>query len=193
MKTPEENISKWVDDGNTRSDIARKLFLILPTVVFLDKPDDQYRVYSQLCAAFSMPISSIEIVGSAKTGFSLWKGHLFAPGTSDLDIGIVDGTLFLKMFEAAFSASKGFSDESVFSSKKDANQFKWNLNHGICVPRLMPRCPEKTKWLLLFGALSRENKNLFSSVSAYIYASEKFFEMKQIAAIDKFLAQKGIE
>jgi hypothetical protein len=193
MTNIEQEIARWLKDGDSRDVITRKLFLIVPTAVFVDRPNDQYRVYDQIARAFSVPIASIEVVGSAKTGVSLWKGHEFAQGQSDLDIGIVNGALYLAMFEAAFLASSGFADISMFASRFEHRRFLENLNRGILVPKQMPRCKEKTKWLGLFGQLSRENKHLFSGVTAYLYASEVFFEAKQAAAVDKFLAEKGIE
>ncbi|MBL8516113.1 MAG: hypothetical protein JNM76_03995 [Betaproteobacteria bacterium] len=187
-----DQIIAWANSGDEKREIARKLYLILPTAAFLDNADDQYRVFSRVSDSLGVPISAVQIVGSAKTGISLVKGTRFRAAESDLDIAIVDPGLYIRMMEVALKVSKSFNDGLLWEDKLSRDQFLFNLQRGIFVPRLMPRCSQKTEWITLFGDLTRDFKALFKSVSAYVYASETFFEAKQIEAVKHFLSTKGI-
>ena len=146
----------------------------------------------------NVPISSIHIAGSAKTGFSLIKGTKFSPDSSDLDVAIVDEKYFMVLWSQCYLDSRGF-EATRFSDKFNGNTriprsgkeiFEQYLCKGIISPKEMPSGPARAKILGDFERLSRSFKTHFNDISFYIYANETFFQEKQKTAIDYYWSEK---
>ena len=142
-----------------------------------------------------MPISCIQIAGSAKTGRSFHKRQDFIPGTSDLDVAIVDAPLFVRYMELVFAKSKGYFDQTLFPFRNGASTYEEYvryLSRGIFRPDLMTIGPERACWNDFFTRLSDKHTKLFSSISAAIYLSQSFFESKQRSAIKSYIENRPV-
>ena len=170
--------------------IARKVFLSYPTYVFQNKEEIEFEIKNRISEKFWVPISSIQVSGSSKTGFSFFKERDFIPGESDLDIAIISLPLFIKYSEISHKLSNGYSDQSKFPRKKSGESqvsyFLANLNNGYFRPDLMPASKFKTEWFEFYNELSNRYYDIFKTINAGIYSTEYFFESKQVDCIYKF-------
>lgn len=168
------------------NEIVRKVFLTFPTQAFVGLEDLQYAILNEVSGYFRVPITSVQITGSAKLGRSLHKRTDFCPGESDLDIAIIDTQLFVNYMELVLKKSKGYSDRSAFPLREGQStqeEYTRYLARGIFRPDLMSTGPERADWQNFFGRLSRVHSKLFRSISAAIYISQTCFEAKQRSAI----------
>ena len=175
--------------------IARKIFLSYPTAVFLNGEDLEFEILNKVKIFFDIPFSAIKIVGSSKTEKSLHKENTFTPKVSDLDVAIIDSSLFLKYVEISYKATSGYSDLTSFrriSGRATYNDFFKYISKGIFRPDLMPRCSEATDWKRFFSQISAEHNGIFKSINAGIYASEYIFEAKHSQLIENYKISKGI-
>lgn len=166
--------------------IARKIFLTYPTKAFVGEEELQYAVLNEVSERWSVPISSIHVAGSAQIGVSLHKGTPFTAGKSDLDLAIIDSSLFIKYMEAVMTMTRGYSDMSRFPyvhGVSAASQYLQYLQKGMLMPGRIPPSPLRAEWDNFFGLLSSRNSTSFKSISGMIYLSERFFESKQRSVI----------
>lgn len=167
-------------------EIVRKVYLTFPTKAFIGFEDQQYEVLNEIAQYFNVPITAVQVTGSAKIGRSLHKKTEFIAGKSDLDVAIIDAGLFLWNMELVLRVSKGYSDRASFPLKRGQStqeEYIQYLSKGIFRPDLMPTCPERAQLGNFFGLLSNKHTNLFSKISAVIYISQKCFEIKQRSAV----------
>jgi hypothetical protein len=176
-------------------EIARKIFLTYPTKAFVGAEEQQFTVLNAIREFFDVPITAIQVAGSAKTGKSFHAQKDFVQGTSDLDVAIVDARLFSKYAETVIRVSKRFSDQSVFPMRRGRSTYREYVDYiakGMFRPDCMPVCPERAHWHSFFGNLSTQHTNLFGSINACIYLSEGFFESKQRSVIKNYVDSKAI-
>lgn len=176
--------------------IATKIYFLSPSCAFENRYDLQLDLYEEICEFLDLPLSAIRLVGSAHTGFSLVKNTPFDRRTSDLDIAVVDGPLYLRMFEHAFLETEGWKNVAKFSGTRSAtirrSEFLRYLERGIIRPDLMPSSPHKARWENFFGKLADKYSHVCNGISAGIYARESFMSTKQQSAIQNFFANRGI-
>ena len=184
----EEGIEVGIKNNIRRDVIARKIYLSFPTSIFVGKEELQFEITNSIANQFKVPITSVQVVGSAKTGYSYYKNKSFVEGESDLDISIVSKDLFIKYSEIVLTETKGFKDLSIFGRNRDGKSnfesYRHYINKGVFRPDLMPTCEAKKKWFNYFNKLSEKHFELFSSINAGIYLSQKFLEFKQADNID---------
>lgn len=181
-----EAINASAEAGQSYIDIARKIFLVYPTKVFIGNEEQQYAITNEIARHFDVPITSIQVAGSAKTGRSIFQQRDFIPGVSDLDVAIIDQRLFSKYMEIVYAETRGYTDKTRFSIRSGRSTFDEYLTYitkGIFRPDLMPAGQEKASITNFFGLLSRNHTDLFKDINAAIYLSESFFESKQRSAI----------
>ena len=188
-----EKIDRWSSNGESSLMIARRIYFLSPTVAFEKEPDRELEIYQAVSKFFHIPFNSIQIVGSAKTGVSLIKNTPFSIENSDIDIAVIDQSLFMSYVEEAFTISEGYARNDLFPTKNGrptSYSFKEYLAKGMFRPDLMPYCPERAKWMSFFSKLSGKHREFCAGMSAAIYASSVFFEWKQKMVIDKFIAAR---
>jgi hypothetical protein len=178
--------------------IARQLYFLLPSYAFEDQQSFQLTLYEKICGQFKLPLSSIKLVGSGHTGFSLVKGTAFDKNISDLDIAIVDSGLYLDLFELAFEITQGWKDISKFPGtarhqQRNRDEFMRYLRKGIIRPDLMPTSPQKAMWNNFFGKLADDYSSFCNGISAGVYARESFMAAKQESAIESYLSTQGFK
>lgn len=176
----------------SNNEIARKIFLSYPTDIFKDKLDIEFDIRNRISIKFDIPIISIQVSGSAKTGYSYHKDKNFELGVSDLDVSIINEKLFLQYMKIAYKTTNGYSDLSKFSSSKGLSggevqkSFIKYIGKGLLRPDLLPSCIEKDEWFKFFNGLSQDYFKLFKNINAGIYCNEFFFEYKQADVVRKY-------
>jgi hypothetical protein len=181
-----EAIDAGVAAGIPYHEIARKVFLVYPTKVFVGNEERAYSIANKIALHFDVPLTSVQVAGSAKTGRSFFQQRDFIAGTSDLDIAIIDPRLFVKYMGIVFKQTKAYNNQTGFpirGGRSAFDEYIIYLTKGIFRPDLMPASPAKADLLDFFGRLSQECTDLFSNINAAIYLSELFFENKQRSAI----------
>lgn len=176
-----DGIKAGLKQGLRNEVICRKIYTVYPAFVFDNDLDRQFEIYNAISNEFKVPITSIQMVGSAKTGYSYVKDKAFNKGESDLDIAIVDAYLFQKYSEIVIKETAGFTDLSNF---KNIDQYSRYIMKGVFRPDLMPSCEVRKRWFNFFNKLSSKHIDLFSDINAGIYFSQTFFEFKQTENIE---------
>ncbi|WP_406666447.1 hypothetical protein [Gallaecimonas sp. GXIMD1310] len=190
-----ESIEAGLKDKKPYNEIVRKVYLAYPTKAFVGDEERQYQILNDISCFFDVPIMSIQVAGSAKTGRSFHKKRDFEVRNSDLDIAIIDPILYQKYMENIFSVTKGYSDRTGFrvkDGKSTIEEYLSYLNKGIFRADLMPVCEARKKWNQFFGKLSQRHGDLFKSINAGIYMSQMFFENKQRSAIKNYIDTKAV-
>lgn len=177
------------------NEIIRKVYLAYPTKAFVGDEERQYIIMNEISCFFKIPIMCIQIAGSAKTGRSFHKQRDFIPGDSDLDVAIIDASLFQNYMEAIFKETKGYSVRTGFQirdGQSTADEYIAYLTKGIFRADLMPSGEARKSWNKFFGLLSARHGDLFKSINAGIYFSQLFFENKQRSIINNYIESKAI-
>jgi hypothetical protein len=185
-------IQKGIELGHRSEVISRKIYITYPTFAFEGDYDLEFDLLNSVSTEFKIPISSIQIAGSSKTGYSYVKSKEFVKGTSDLDVAIVDPWLFQKYCEIVMRETAGFKDLSKFERTSELNKYdiySSSLSKGFFRPDCMPVCEAKKKWFNFFNKLSQKYLSYFENINAGIYFSQVFFEYKQATNID--IIRKG--
>ncbi|WP_428380001.1 hypothetical protein [Nevskia ramosa] len=181
-----EAIDAGVAAKRPYNEVARKVFLTYPTRVFVGHEERQYEILNDVAQHFSVPITSVQVAGSAKLGYSIHKKTEFSVGQSDLDLSIIDAQLFARYLAIGLNISKGYTDGSSFpirDKQSTQNEYLRYLTKGIFRPDLMPTGQQRADWNNFFGRLSSRHSELFKSISAAVYLSQPCFESKQRSAI----------
>jgi hypothetical protein len=172
--------------------MARKLYLSYPTNALSNDPEAEYAIRNRFASVYNVPLSAVQIIGSAKTGFSLIKKSIFNPKTSDLDVAIIDGRLFHQFWEDAYETSYGFEatrfqdplHEGKILIGGGKTRFLSYLQRGIIAPNFLPSGHLRQRLIADADRISSNHKQQFKTISAFIYASELFFQRKQLEAIE---------
>jgi hypothetical protein len=189
-----EAIDRDIAAGINYSEIARKIYLSYPAKAFSEKEDIQYEISNDIARYFHVPLRSVQIAGSAKTGRSFHKNKDFTPGISDLDMAIIDMHLYTDLMEYVHNFTRGYNERIHFpiqNGQSTYDEYIAYLNKGIFRPTLMPYSERRAEISSYFGLLSKAYTSLFKSISAVVYLSEAFFENKQRSAI-KLHAERDI-
>ena len=184
-----KGIKSGIKNSDSKETIARKLYLSHSTHIFKENPDAEFYIKNAISLEFEIPFTSIQIVGSSKTGFSFFKDTLFKPGISDLDIAVISLPLYNKFCETSHSVTDGYSKLELFprfKGQRTDKQFIKSLKKGFINPFFMPKSEIKSKWLDFFNSISNNYFELFKSINGGIYSSEYFFEYKQSECIDEY-------
>lgn len=190
-----ESIDLGLTEKKPYYEIARKIYLTYPTSALIGNEERQFQILNEISEYFNIPITNVQVVGSAKTGYSFHKRTNFDSKTSDLDIAIIDANLFISYSEWVLKATDGFSnrvDFPIIDGKSTYQQYINCIAKGIFRPDLMPSGKKRLSWLKFFGGLSSKNKDIFKSINAGIYLSQTYFEYKQLWNINEYVLSKAI-
>jgi len=177
--------------------MARKLYLSYPTCALADDPETEYAIRNRFASLYNVPLTGVQVIGSAKTGFSLIKKSAFAASTSDLDVAVIDARLFHHFWEDAYETSRGF-EANRFQDPLQGGEvivgggqrrFLTYLQRGIIAPDFLPPGHLRQRLIADAERISSNHKQQFAKVSAFFYASELFFQSKQQDAIEKHWRQ----
>ncbi len=185
-----QGIKKGLTQGDSSIEIARKIFLSYQSYAFDGKEDIEFEIKNAIKKYLKIPFVSIQIAGSAKSGFSFFGQTLFTEGKSDLDVSIISLELYNRFLEISHAETNGFTNLSAFplhKGKQTNTQFINNMRKGYINPFFMPDYQEKREWLDFFRQLSNNYYKIFKNINAGIYSSEYFFEYKQSECIEKLV------
>lgn len=189
-----EGIKSGLKYGQSVLDISRKIYLGYPTAVFIDNEDTEFEIRNAVANHFKISFTSVQIAGSAKTGYSYHQQQDFVPGESDLDLAIIDQSLFFYFTQEVYKFTKGYSDLSKFPRKEGKSTFpryKECLAFGFFRPDLMPTFPLKNEWFDFFRKLSVGYVKMFKNINSAIYATTFYFEAKQSSNIELYQSEIG--
>lgn len=192
-----KNLANNKQNRTSSREMARKLYLSYPTSVLIDDPETEYVIRNRFASLYTVPLAAVQIIGSAKTGFSLVKNSEFIPMTSDLDVAIIDAGLFQRFWEEAYETSRGFEANRFQDPQKDGQvvvgagqrRFLTYLQRGIIAPAYLPPGNLRQKLIADSERISASYRKHFAKISAFFYASELFFQSKQEDAIEKHWQQ----
>jgi hypothetical protein len=165
-----------------RRDRTRRLFVEERAAAFHEKRDREYAIKSEISKHFGVPYAHVCFTGSSQLGFSIQKERLFQVGISDLDAACVDIALYGEAWENIVKTTRAFSDYTAFGSmsREKIDLFQRQiLRRGMILIDFMPTSKLKQKWTQFLGTLSRQNSDLFGSITLAIYMSEYAFCWKQ--------------
>ena len=168
---------------------SRKLYLSYPTNVFVGEENIEFEIINEIARHFNLPFPSIQVVGSAKTGFSYVKKRDFIQGESDLDIAVINMRLFRLCLDYAYQQTNGYTDLRSYQRTTDLEVFRQNLLFGFINPFTLPRGDFREDWIDFFNTLSTQYIDQFKKISGGIYATQYLFEMKQYRAIEHYLEE----
>jgi hypothetical protein len=175
-----------------RLDRSRRIYIENRARALHSSRDIEYAVKGEISKYFAIDYSDICFCGSAQLGFSVYKDRLFVPQTSDLDVACVNTNLFQNAWVDVISASRAFSDYTVFAglSPNEIDTFKDQiLRRGMIRIKLMPRSLQSTRWRQFEDRTSRRYAATFGSVSIAIYMNEYAFCWKQDAALNELMGR----
>ena len=192
-----ENLKENKRRRSTSREMARKLYLSYPTSAFVDKHEVEYEIRNRVRNLYQIPISSVQVIGSAKTGFSLIKKTDFKRGESDLDLAVVDVSLFNRLWETSYEASNGFEANKfqdilingVAKAGSGKERFLDYLYRGVISPDFLPAGTYRAKIFQDFARITDSYKDDFKKISAFFYCNEFFLQEKLKDTIDKHWAQ----
>lgn len=148
-----QGIKRGLTQGSSSIEIARKIFLSYQSYAFNGREDIEFEIKNSIKKHLKIPFVSIQIAGSAKSGFSFFNQTLFTDGESDLDVSIISIELYNRFLEISHEQTDGFTNLSNFplwKGKSTENQFINNIKKGYMNPYFMPDCQEKKSGLIFF-------------------------------------------
>lgn len=187
MKLYSDCLDRDIDKFSPEN-IAEKIYLIYSSYAFRNKEDLQYEIYKNISEHFNIPLTSIQLCGSGKIGYSYYKSKPFDFLTSDLDIAIINSNLFNFYMEKSLLYSEGLQNTFFIKNGKrdDKSSYMSYLSKGWFRPDFMPNISLKTEWFAFFGSLSNRYTRYFSKISAGIFLSELMFSYQQKSLINHY-------
>lgn len=185
-----QELDNQIKQNRKREEIIRNFYILRPTCSFENHYHYAEKIILEVSNHFNVPLSNILVCGSAKLGFSLAKNSDFKPGESDLDLAIVDASIFTKYFNIILKETNNYNKKHLFLSSNDQDNkalYLSFLNRGIINPIYMPNIREKTEILSFFSRLSIPYRNHFASISVCFYLSEYSFQRKQQSALHTWI------
>jgi hypothetical protein len=173
--------------------LSKQEFLTDRAKYFIDKKPIYLDLKNLIFEASSTPFSMIKICGSAYWGKSFNTELEFRPGESDLDVALIDSSLFVRALSEVRSLTWNFSNLTYFPSATPSAPTLFQdyaYKKGIIRLDIMPRTKTKQSLDAIAQKASRQFKDHFSKVTLAIYDSEESFTVKQIPSTKKF---KGVE
>jgi hypothetical protein len=181
-------LARQIKSGRKREEIIRSLYLIRPTFSFLSNYVCAEEILVEVSSFFNIPINKILVCGSAKIGFSLYKGTDFIPGYSDLDLAIVDADLFSKYFDIVLKETNAYNKQTMFKDSEVAKRYIGGVSKGCINPKNMPNIDKKVEINDFFSTLSQRYRNIYASISVCFYLSEASFQRKQQTALHTWVS-----
>ncbi len=140
-----------------------------------------YELRNRVADHFEIHPSTVIIVGSCRTGFSLKPQKRYVPfaNSSDVDIAIVSSERFDDYWDRVFEHSR---TDRLWSKSKRYRTFLRELFKGWLWPRRLPpsqHFAEALKWVEFEDLLGRQQFNGFRSVGARLYRSWERLEAYQ--------------
>jgi hypothetical protein len=168
---------------------AREEFLIDSAQYFFDKKTLYLNLKEYIAGELALPLSMVRVCGSAYWGRSFLTDQPFQAGESDLDVAVIDGSLYVRALSETRQTTWNFSNLTAFPTEpKNAHLVfqDYAYKKGIIRTDLMPRTKLRQQIYTIANTASARYKEHFGRVSVAIYDSESSFSVKQIQPTRKF-------
>lgn len=171
---------------------TREQFLTDDAAYFRDKKSTYLQIKDDIAAELGIPLSIIRLCGSAYWGYSFTEERPFDPSISDLDIAIIDPTIFIKCLSEVRQMTWNFSNLTSFrGGLNNPIIFQdYAYKKGIIRLDLMPYTKFKKFIEAASGRIYSKHAKHFVKLSFMIYDSENSFTVKQIISMSKFKGEK---
>lgn len=179
-----------VGDDEELTDFCRKKVLHGTPRIFADREDDYYEFRKRISEKFDVGFHEVFITGSAKLGFSPFKGKEFGYD-SDIDVAIVSKALYEKVLNVICRYQMELRRARRSVSIREINIYHEFLEYtaiGWIRPDKLPfsfRVGElKNKWFDFFRSVSYGKSEVGNyKVSAGIFKAHKFFEQYTVSGL----------
>jgi len=151
--------------------------------VILDR-DTYYQLRRAVADKFGLHPSSVILVGSCRTGFSLKPEKRYAPvsPSSDVDVAVVSPGLFDSYWDSVFQRSLGGGGWINSGGNRGGKRFISDLFKGWITPRDLPNLPSFSDgrvWAEFFDGLIKQRTCGYRTISARLYRSWERLEAYQ--------------
>ena len=131
-----------------------------------------YQLRRAIAQEFRIHPSSVILVGSCRTGFSLKPEKRYQPVSmdSDVDVAVISAALFDDYWDRVFDLTR--TDHGW--ARSAGRKFSSDLFHGWITPRELPnrnRFEKGRKWAEFFDALTAQRTCGIRAISARLYRS----------------------
>lgn len=179
-----------VEKKNSENQLAMRLLVLAPTHAFEGREELGFDIVEEVANFFDVSIRAVHACGSAKLGFSPFKGTDFVLAQSDLDLAIIDGHCFNRYLGNVIEVTNQYRNRTGFrrpaSGESTYDSFIRYIAMGIFRPDFMPISKERSAWFDFFRKLSRKHSSIFSQISAGLYLSDQAFQLRQAKGIADF-------
>ena len=192
ISTPRQHIRALANSISDPELRAQRIFFGEPPYAFRDKLDKAFDIKQRVSEHFQCDFRSVAFCGSAHLGFSPTKDTSFLAGSSDLDVALIDTSLFQMTWKQLVEYSKAFNDLTVFGSEPAASR-KVNDIHvmlakrGVLHLHNMPRGDIFDKDREFLRRISRDYADMFGEITISFYMNEYAFSWKQDSCIQQIL------
>lgn len=171
---------------------AQRIYLDQPSHALEGKHATEFAIKREISEYFDVPFRHVAFTGSAHLGFSPTKGTEFSPGTSDLDVALIDARLFQKYWAVLNEATRAFNDLSGFSIHPRPREVAQTMQdmlvkRGALYHFFLPKCRISDRDASFLDGISRDHSHLFAKISIVIYMNEYAFCWKQNSALQSVL------
>jgi hypothetical protein len=162
-------------------------YIIFGDSYILDE-DSHFALKEEIADHFGIHPPEVVMVGSGKTGFSIAYGKRYRPfcDTSDLDIAIVSGPLFDRIWEEVFKA------RGKLGYWPKESEFSTYLARGWIRPDKLPPAksfPVAAGWWKFFQSIAASDKYGRFKIRGGLYRNWTFLKGYQTIAVDGCLAE----
>lgn len=181
-----------LDASLSDSDILNKYILCGDPFIFSGNVGLYASLKSKIAQHFTIDITKVHMVGSAKLGFSIARPKLWKPfnDESDIDMVVVSENVFDRLWEEISDLNISLYDRSEQDDQK-FNSFLKYFFRGWIRPDLLPLRYHKTQmWFEYFRSISYKEFGSYKITGA-IFRNEFFFRKYHETNIN--IIRKGVE
>jgi hypothetical protein len=149
-----------VKDDSDAIDLCRRSMLHGTPFLFLNREDDFYRFRKRIAEKFEIHFHEVYIVGSAKLGFSPYKGTKFDLD-SDVDVAIVSTTLYDRIFDEIWKLQREIRASRRSISNSELQRYHSFLEYSA----IGWMRPDKLPYSVVTAKLRRDWFDFFGSIS----------------------------
>lgn len=190
MSTYREEINSYLEGGMEEFDLINELYFSYPMLKITK--EQLAEIKREIHNELDIPHSSIWVIGSAHTGFSIYKDTEFdEEKVSDIDIVVIDKDYFYKLQNLVIKETKGMKDRSFFKNNHSYRMYQFNISRGYIRGDFIINSTLATKIERICEDLNAE---LEREVHLAFYLNDEAFRWKNLESLNKYtgiLAEKG--
>ena len=171
-----EHLKQAIKEFGTTKALNEYLFASKP-ICFAKNEALVWEIRRRISEYFDIPTRNLEIVGSAKLGFSLSDERFGKPynNSSDIDIVIVSPELFAQFWNDLLYFDNRYYSLSTEQRLNLEDSYS-TVHKGYLSPDKLPKSERKEIWWKLFNELSNKPKFEYRKIRGRLFLSWKFVE-----------------